>query len=104
MSKYPRIEIEKPVTDVVGDGFSLRGSCKPSFFRRTRRVEIDGWHPAYANGCLVVYETQWGAGQDYIPNLIAVHLPDVQKKDVMPQYQERLKDRLAEIARRCWLG
>ena len=98
-SKYPIIEIKEPI-EIIGDGFALEGSCKPSFFRKTRRVTIDGWHPAYANGCLVVHEYRWGGDENFIPNLIGVHLPDVKNEDVIPQYQERLKDRLAEIARR----
>jgi len=104
MSRYPRIEIKEPVIDVIGDSFILEGSYKPSFFRRAITVTIEGSRPPYANGHLVVYERHkipagvFFSHKSY--DLITVLGPYMGTKDVIPGFQKRLKNRLAELARR----
>ena len=119
MKKYPRIRFDEPlIENVLGNGFILRGYCKPGRFKKEICIEISGKYPFFEKSCeylkeingrvsghLVVSESftyhpvKTMSDYIYTGSLIDVLEPDTKKEDVIPIFQKILEEKVNNLAK-----
>lgn len=98
--KYPIIVIEAPMTEeVIGNGFILRATYKPSPSEGERGIVIGGSYFPGLDGHLVIFENYWSKSENYYwRDVIGIYEPDTKKEDILPLYQKILAEKISDLS------